>query len=289
MPGPRPNPTASRRALAARLRRMRLAAGKSTEDAARELMVSASKISRLENGERAPQPRDVRDLARYYGASDEEIDRLQDLVSEARRKGWWADYSTEDDQADMYFGLETAATSIDHFELVRWPGLLQTPAVSRSLLENLRPTGVFSAQFIDDQVLLRKERQRRLLEDDLRLHAILDESLFHRPMGPRVVDEQIGWILELARSLPNLTVQVVPFTVGAYLGLDGAFAILHNSRDPDLGDTAFIEGNVGNLLFERSDSVDAYQTVFNMLATDIALPPVESLSWMAAFVRPRPN
>ncbi len=86
MPGTRPNPTASRRALAARLRRMRLTAGKSTDDAARELLVSPSKISRLESGDRMPQPRDVRDLARYYGASEQEVGQLQELVLERAGK-----------------------------------------------------------------------------------------------------------------------------------------------------------------------------------------------------------
>ncbi len=283
MPGTRPNPTASRRALAARLRRMRLAAGKSTEDAARELMVSTSKISRLESGERAPQPRDVRDLARYYGAAEDDIEQLQGLVSEARRKGWWADYSTEDEQAEVFLGLETVATSIDMFEIVRWPGLLQTSATSRALLENLKPKGTLSPRFIDDQILLRKERQRRLLEGDVRMHAILDESLFWRPMGAGVIEEQIRWVLELGRSLPHLTVQVVPLSAGPYPGLDGAFAILHNDRDPDLGDTAFIEGNAGNLMFERASAVAVYQRVFDVLSSGPALPAAQSLAWIQEF------
>lgn len=273
MPSSRPNPTASRRALAARLRRMRLAAGKSTEDAARELMVSASKISRLESGERTPQPRDVRDLARYYGASEAEVEHLHSLVLEARRRGWWDHYATEDDQAKMFIGLETAASSIDTFEVVRWPGLLQTPAITDAVLRGMQPPGVFTPNFIDDQVSLRQDRQRRVLDLELQYHAVLDESIFYRPMGDGVVAGQIAKIVEWVIGLPNVTVQVVPENVGPHPGLNGAFSILRYQDEPDLGDTVFIEGNVGSSFFEGKDSLDGYQRVFEILAGQYAMDP----------------
>ena len=33
-------------------------------------MISTSKLSRLENAQGRPQPRDIRDLVRYYGIED---------------------------------------------------------------------------------------------------------------------------------------------------------------------------------------------------------------------------
>ena len=284
MPGTRPNPTASRRALAARLRRMRMAAGRSTEDAARELMVSASKISRLESGERMPQARDVRDLARYYGAVPEDLDHLQRLVSEARRKGWWEDYSTEDEQGELYLGLETAASRLDMFENLRWPGLLQTREMTRVLLEHLRPPGEFSPQFIDDQVAVRQKRQERLVSGELFFHIVLDEAMFHRPMGQGAVERQVERIIDLVDSLTNLVVQAVPFAAGPYPGLDGTFHILSYPDDTDLEETVFVEGLRGNTVIERPAMVERYRTIFKSISSQNALSASETREWLERFV-----
>ncbi|GAA3591995.1 helix-turn-helix transcriptional regulator [Kineosporia mesophila] len=287
MSGTRPNPTASRRALAARLRRMRLAAGKSTEDAARELMASASKISRLESGERAPQPRDVRDLARYYGVNDDEIEQLQDLVLEARRKGWWADYALEDDeQAELYLGLEFAASEVELFENLRWPGLLQTEEVTRVVLENLKPPGELSREYVKDQVILRRERQQRLLEGEISLHAIMDEAVLRRPLGENVVRQQVRRIIELAKSLSSVVVQVVPFEAGFYPGLDGTFNILSYPEGSGLAAMVFVEGLRGNMLFERNEIVERYRGVFRDVASRDALDPEDTIRWLEHFDAP---
>ncbi|MCD5316722.1 helix-turn-helix domain-containing protein [Kineosporia babensis] len=284
MPGTRPNPTASRRVLAAQLRRLRLAAGKSTEDAARELMASSSKISRLESGERTPQARDVRDLARFYGATDDDIEHMQLLVSEARRKGWWADYSTEEEQGENYLGLESAASSMDVFENLRWPGLLQTEAVTRALLKDIRLPGALPLGFIDDQVVLRRKRQERMLSGELSAHFILDEGVFHRPLGVDVVDAQARHVLDIANDLPNVTLQIVALRRGSYPGLDGSFLILQYPKESGLEDIAFSEGLHGMLLMERPSVVDKYRKVFSGIASEYALPPGESLDWLRGFL-----
>jgi len=285
MSGTRPNPTAGRRVLAARLRRMRLAAGKSTEDAARELMVSPSKISRLEGGERAPQARDVRDLGRYYEAPEEEIEELQALVSEARRKGWWAHYSLDnDEQVDLYLGLETAASSLKSFENLRWPGLLQTEEVSRVMVEGLRLAGELSREFIKDQVLIRRERQRRVLDGELRLHAIMDEAMFRRPLGEGLVEQQAKRVREWSRSLSNVVIQIVPLSRGAYPGLDGTFNLLQYPDNSGLDEVAFVEGLRGNMLIERPSLVERYRSIFQNISDQYALDPRSSAVWLDGFL-----
>ena len=76
MPSGSPNPTVSRLELAARLRELRVQAGKSIDDAAAELMCSVAKISRMETGGRGVQPRDIRDLCRLYGVSNGRVVRM---------------------------------------------------------------------------------------------------------------------------------------------------------------------------------------------------------------------
>ena len=280
----RPNPTAGRLILAARLRRLRLNAGKTPEEAARELMGSTSKISRIETGERAAVARDIRDLGRFYRASEEEIAELQNLAVEARRKGWWADYSVQDDQAATFLGLETAAIRLDMLETLRWPGLLQTPAVTRALMGGLRPVGELSDQLIADQVSVRQKRQERFIAGELAMHAIVDEAMFRRPLGDGVVAAQVVSILEMI-SLPNLTFQVVPFSVGSYPGLDGTFQLLEYPAEFGLSPSVYVEGLLGNYIVDNAAQVEHYKTVFRSVAKNNALTPDESRAWLTEIHR----
>ncbi|WP_324290287.1 helix-turn-helix domain-containing protein [Streptomyces antarcticus] len=64
---------ASGRHPGAELRRLREASGLTTTQAADRMLVSQSKISHLENGHRAANPRDVRELCAIYGVTDQEV------------------------------------------------------------------------------------------------------------------------------------------------------------------------------------------------------------------------
>src|SRR5690349_6284212 len=151
------NPTARRWELAARLRQLRLDAGKSVDEAAAELMCSAAKISRMETAGRGVQPRDVRDLCRFYGVSDAIRDDLIQAASDARKPGWWQDFRTIDEQVTTYIGLETAAEELKYFDPLRLLGLLQTPEYSTALIRNLRPAGELTDQWIAETVAVRSK------------------------------------------------------------------------------------------------------------------------------------
>jgi transcriptional regulator with XRE-family HTH domain len=278
----RPNPTAGRLILAARLRKLRIDAGKTPEDAARELMGSTSKISRIETGERAAVARDVRDLGRFYGASEAEIAELQQLAVEARKKGWWADYRALDERAANYVGLEDAASSCHMLENLRWPGPCQTPEVTRAFLSGLRPEGELSPAFVEDQVIVRQKRQERLVEGGLVFHGILDEAMFRRPLGDGVVAGQIVRLLELS-DLANVTIQVVPFEAGAYPGLDGTFYLLQFPPASSLTSTVYVEGLLGSYLVEDAVDVDHYEVVFRSVEERNALDPADSRIWLQRF------
>ena len=55
-------PLGPRRAIATNLKRLREESGQSLNDVATPLMISTSKLSRLENAQGKPNPRDIRDL-----------------------------------------------------------------------------------------------------------------------------------------------------------------------------------------------------------------------------------
>ena len=81
------------------------------------------------------QPR--RDLARIYGASDDERADLEDLVTRARVRMWWHEPEKEKEKvfSNEFAGFENHAARISVYMPLVIPGLLQTPAYIAALLE----------------------------------------------------------------------------------------------------------------------------------------------------------
>ena len=69
---------------------------------------------------------------------------------------------------------------------------------------------------------MRATRQQRLTsEDPLILRAVITEAVLRREVGgPDVMRDQARWLVEVA-TLPNVTVQVLPFSAGAHPGRPG--------------------------------------------------------------------
>jgi hypothetical protein len=101
-------------------------------------LISQAKVSHMETGRRAVSPRDVRDLCRLYGVTDQHVvDSLTMLARESGRQGWWHAYG--DIPHSVYVDLETDAASIHAYEPMVIPGLLQTPAYAAAVIEETIP------------------------------------------------------------------------------------------------------------------------------------------------------
>ena len=87
------SPTLLRRRLASELRRLRKASGFSTEQVAKHLYCSVSKISRVETARVAATLSDVRDLLDLFSVIGQEREEILQLAREALRKeAWWQAY-----------------------------------------------------------------------------------------------------------------------------------------------------------------------------------------------------
>src|SRR5215471_17713088 len=172
MAGDARSPTIRRRELGALLRAMRTGAGMTVEQVADALLVSPSKVSRLETGHRGVSPRDIRDMCNLYGVTDpQQRDRLAELAKEGREHGWWQPYDLP--YANLV-GLEAEAISISDFESGVFPGLLQTPEYARAVHEGAMPR--LSPKVIDQRIEVRSARQAILTRDDPpQFSAIVDE------------------------------------------------------------------------------------------------------------------
>ena len=83
-------PTVRRMLVGAQLRRLRIDAGLSREQAGEAIRASEWKIHRLENGQVGFKERDIIDLLRLYGVTDpDEVAAFLLLTREANTAGWW--------------------------------------------------------------------------------------------------------------------------------------------------------------------------------------------------------
>ncbi|MFF4270974.1 helix-turn-helix domain-containing protein [Streptomyces sp. NPDC001536] len=257
------NPTVRRRRLGQELRRLRELKGMTAEEVAERLLVSQSKISRLENGRRSISQRDVRDLCGVYEVEDVRIvDSLMQMAKDSRQQGWW--HSFGDIPYSVYIGLETDAASLRVYDPQVVPGLLQTRTYAESLISGALPEA--TPTDIDKRVQVRLRRQERISATDnpLRLWAVLDEAALRREVGNRqVMIEQLEHLIEMSQ-LPHVTVQLIPFTMGAHPGVSGQYAIL---EFPDAADSSvvYIEGVTSDLYLEKAQDVQKYSVMYEHL------------------------
>lgn len=257
------NPTVRRRRLGQELRRLRELKGMTAEEVAERLLVSQSKISRLENGRRSISQRDVRDLCGVYEVDDHRIvDSLMQMAKDSRQQGWW--HSFGDIPYSVYIGLETDAASLRVYDPQVVPGLLQTRAYAEALITGALPET--TPTDIEKRVQVRMRRQERISapENPLRLWTVLDESALRRVVGSRhLMRDQLEHLVEQSQ-LPHVTVQVIPFDMGAHPGLNGQYAIL---EFPDAADSSvvYIEGVTSDLYLEKANDVQQYSVMYEHL------------------------
>lgn len=273
-------PTIRARELAERLKELRLARGLTVEAVAKDLLVSASKISRLENAQRRASSRDVRDLCLLYGVPHAERDRLMELATLAQEKDWYqaADIAPE---YQTYVGLELAATEILNCQSNLVNGLLQTADYARALLATNRPWREDLDAFVEAAVAVRLRRQEEVLhraENPATLRAVIDESALRRPIADApTMAAQIERLIE-CQDLPNVTVQVIPLSRrGGHPGLDGRFSVLRFA-DPAIPDTVYVEGLLGELFLNGDNDLAKYLEFFEYLSQSVAQPPAASLA-----------
>lgn len=267
-----PSPTIRRRELGALLRRLRLEHRLTAEEVTERLMFSPTKLSRIETGQSGASPRDIRDLSDLYGVNDPaEREQLMTLAREGKQRGWWQGYELP---YATYVGLEAEATSIEVYQTGTVPGLLQTAEYARAML--LVEVPPFSEQELEQRLQARLTRQAHLLRSQgPRYHAILDESILHRQVGgPLVMRSQLQQIIQ-STQLHNVTIQVIPFDIGAHPAMDSVFNILGFEK-PLISDIVYVEGLVGNIYLERPTDLERYRKIFSYLQS-LALKASDSV------------
>jgi transcriptional regulator with XRE-family HTH domain len=264
------------------LRRLREATGHSTESAASALGWSQSKVSRVETATTAVTPDDVRTLLELYGAESDEVTTLVNLAMEDRQPAWWRQYSDVlPENFSGYLSLESEALRLSGYESEVVPGLLQIDPYARAILAQ-HPLTLMPYE-IDQATRLRLARQARLTGDDpLQLDVVVNEGALRRVIGgPDVMRDQLAHLID-AMSLPNITLQILPFTAGAHPATNGSFLVLEfpDEADPRI---ACIDILTTPLYREGLREVGAYQLAHERLKA-MALGPEESAAFITKMI-----
>lgn len=269
------SPTVRQRELGLRLRKLRTQLGMTVEDVAEKLLCSTAKISRMETGARRPALRDVRDLCTLYRVDESATAELMRLTREAREQGWWNQY--EDLNLSPYIGLEQNASSITAYSMYYIHALVQTEEYANAIINAIAPK--IDPAICRQRVEARLRRQQLLEnENPPRYRLLLDEAVLRRPIGsPELMAAQFSKILELVRR-GRVTVQIVPFNVGAYSVADISFTLLEFS-EPLLSPVVFVEGMAGSHYHEREVTITRYRESIEDVR-DFALSPRDSVQLM---------
>ncbi|MFJ6018631.1 helix-turn-helix domain-containing protein [Nocardiopsis alba] len=255
------SPTLRRRRLSAELKRARSETKLTSTQAAKALGWAAGKLSQVENAETQKVKADdldkMMDLYKIHDPARREA--LHELAKDAKVRGWWSKYR-EVFGPESLPDFEAEASTIRTFESSVIPGLLQTPDYARAVFQGGRYTG---AEEIERRTQARMARREILTRfSPTRLRIVLDEAALHRTIGSsEIMAEQMRYLLYMA-ELPNVDLQVLPFSVGAHNALIAPFSILEFPEPLDLP-LVFIETATGGLFLEEAEEVEQHSVTFS--------------------------
>ncbi|ARQ72617.1 helix-turn-helix domain-containing protein [Streptomyces marincola] len=265
----RSGPTVGQIVLGLRLRDLRERAGCSFGDAAAALSVNTTTVRRMEKAEVGLKPLYVKALLERYDVPAAEAESFLHLVEEANRPGWWHRFrDVLPDWFSLYVSLEGEASLIRAYEPHCVPGLLQTEEYARVLLRTGFPNA--PQKEIERRVALRMERQELLSRQRAPLlWAVVEEQVLRRRVGdPSVMRGQIDRLIE-ATALPNVTLQIMPFSAGPHPGMFGPFQ-LFRFEIPELPDIIYAESLTGAVYHDERPDTVAYLEVLDRLGAQAA-------------------
>lgn len=253
------------RRLAGALRRMREEAKLTRDDVVEKTGLNVVTLWRIETAKVRPQRRNLLALLDLYGVTDEKRrSALVELCGQADQIGWLQQYENElTEQYLAYVSFESEARSVRNYESLFVPGLLQTEAYARAILTGVVPLA--TEREVEHRTRVRMQRQAVLCrEDPLQLWAVLDEAALHRVVGGVAVMREQLHALAAAARLPHVTLQVIPFGVGAHPGMPGSFVILDFS-DPADRELVHVDGMASAQFLERDNEIRDFSLTFQHL------------------------
>lgn len=211
-------PTERQQRLGAEMRKLRIAAGMSTQYAASLLGLDRAKINNMEAGTRVISAVRVRTLANNYDCSDEAYIEALVAMAEESESGWWEQYrGTLPAELLDIAEFEWHAKRLRTGQIVHLPGMLHTEDYARAVFGAGLPP--MSRLEVELRVKYRLERQQ-VLDPPVSLDysAYVHEAALRIPFGGRkVAQTQLHYLCTMSER-PNITVRVIPTSCAGFPG-----------------------------------------------------------------------
>ncbi len=277
MAGEGASPLVLRRRLRAELRAARLKKGLTQDQVAKAMEWSLSKMNRIEKAKTGISANDLKVLLPEYGITDQEqTEELLALARASRQPGWWSQYSeVAPSRLLELIDYESAASAVSQFETMFVPGILQVEDYASAILQAFydeKPTAERVAALVE---LRTKRRDLLSSENAPEFSFVLDESVIHRQVGsPAITSRQFRHLITVAK-LPNVKIQIVPFTAGLHSGMTYPFEVVQFEDTPD-ENIVFIEAPSGDVIIDDAEEVRDYLDSFDRIMA-LSLDPPASI------------
>lgn len=162
-------------------------------------------------------------------------------------------------------------------------GLLQAEDYTRALWSEGNPNEC--PQDVEKLVEVRMRRKDALTraESPLQIWAIIEESALRRPIGgSKVMQEQLNHLNQITEDLPNVSVRVLPESVGTHPDVNGPFSILGFA--PGESVVVHVESQRGNLYLEKPRDLRRCDSNYNHLLSE-ALSQENSTALISAIAK----
>jgi transcriptional regulator with XRE-family HTH domain len=215
--------------------------------------LSGASIAAFEQGRMIPQPDTAGRLDEHFKTGD----KIQRAAKEAREdaRPTWLRPWTEHEQR---------ATMLRCFEHSLIPGLLQTEAYTRALLQS----GRLPDTVIDRTVQVRRERQAATIDrpqPPMLFAVICEVALTYGPID--VLSGQLEHLIEVSRR-PQAQILIVPRIAGLHPGLTGAFML---ATLPARGRAVYLDDQLRGRAVTDGSDVDELERSWEIVR-GLALP-----------------
>jgi transcriptional regulator with XRE-family HTH domain len=239
---------------------------------AAELQVARTTITRMEGGYTVPGFLLVRTLLEIYKATPDERAEAEQLRSAAKVSTSLLEHAADMPEKYRAFRIDEADAVVERtLDTVIIPAQLQTAEYAADVW---RGAGRLTRSAGGEAAAAeRQERQELLMrkENPLKLHALIDEVALRRMIGgPTVMSAQLDHLLTVG-ALPNVTIQVIPFSQGAYGPLSGPMILL-SFADPDGPGLAYLEYIARSETVENEEDVALLSAVWDDVAAKAPSP-----------------
>ncbi|GGY94485.1 helix-turn-helix domain-containing protein [Streptomyces poonensis] len=266
----RPAPSARRTRVATELRKLRERAGMTTTEAARRLGTSTGQLSNVESARFGVSPDRIRAMASMYCCADQDYVEALVRMTTARSHGWWEAYREVLPSGLLDLAeLEYHSTAVRTAYTTHMPGLLQTPDHAREIFRHVLPAP--TPPEVEHRVSHRIQRQDLIYRaQPITYRTVVHEAAVRIQVGgPRVARAQLQHLLAMSER-DHVTVQVLPFGVGAFPGSGQSINYLHGPV-PQL-DTAQLDQFHGPVFLDAEALLEMYRHLLDVVESTALSP-----------------